>query len=338
MALISDIVIVGGGVLGLCVAVELTARGHEVVVLDPGRPNASSIAAGMIAPAMESVLDHVTPARARLLREAAELWPAFAKQTSIDLKPAYAVWLGDAPDALAAAAHDLGFFAEVRSEAVLTEDRQVEPGPALEALRRHAGRVLQRQAVSIAHSDHRWMIKTGVGAVVARTVVLATGAVVAFEGLPDPVRGLVEAIVPIRGQIGRTDARIEGVLRGPGGYVAPMGNGAVIGASMGTGRRDLAVDASEAETLLAVAERLTGQDLATRTVDWQVGIRGATTDGLPMAGPSGEPGLHLALAPRRNGWLLGPLIGQVVADGIEGQPPTVQAETLDPRRFSRQAG
>jgi glycine oxidase len=66
----------------------------------------------------------------------------------------------------------------------------------------------------------------------------------------------------------------------------------------------------------------------------RVGIRGATADGLPLAGPSGEPGLHLALAPRRNGWLLGPLAAQVVADGIEGRAPVADAAALDPLRFA----
>ena len=66
----------------------------------------------------------------------------------------------------------------------------------------------------------------------------------------------------------------------------------------------------------------------------RVGIRGATDDGLPLAGPSGEPGLHLALAPRRNGWLMGPLVARVTADGIEGRPPLADAAALDPLRFA----
>lgn len=338
MALECDIAIVGGGVLGLCVAVELTARGHDVVVLAPCGPNASSIAAGMIAPAMEAALDRVTPERARLLREAADLWPDFARRTSIDLKPGPAVWRGAGSDALAETARGLGFVAEVRGDTVWTEDRQVEPGPALDAIRKRAGRVLNRPAVSITHADDRWMIETAPGAVVSRGVVLATGAAVPLEGLPYPVTALVDAIIPIRGQIGWTAARTDGVIRGAGGYVAPMGDGAVIGASMGEGRRDMAVDAVEAQALLAVAKSLTGRDLGARSVDWRVGIRGATEDGLPLAGPSSEPGLHLALAPRRNGWLLGPLVGQIVADGIEGRLPSEHAPALDPRRLSHRAG
>jgi len=334
VALNCDIVIVGGGVLGLCVAVELTARGHDVVVLDPGGPNASSIAAGMIAPALESALDGVSPELARLMREAADLWPAFAHQNTIELKPGPAVWRGDTAQALAKSAQVLGFHAEVRGDTVWTDDRQVEPGPALEALRRRAGQVHDRQALSIAQTRDRWIVMTAQGAVEARSVVLATGTSEALEGLPEAVKALVAGIVPIRGQIGGTGLVLGGgVWRGPGGYVVPMAEGSVIGATMGEGRRDLTVDASEAEALLAVAARLTGQDVSPQSVDWRVGIRGATADGLPMAGLSGEPGLLLALAPRRNGWLLGPLVGQIVADGIEGCPPAAHAAALDPRRF-----
>jgi glycine oxidase len=53
-----------------------------------------------------------------------------------------------------------------------------------------------------------------------------------------------------------------------------------------------------------------------------------------MAGPAPDgAGLFLALAPRRNGWLLAPMVGAVVADAIEGRAPSPAARALDPRRF-----
>jgi glycine oxidase len=44
--------------------------------------------------------------------------------------------------------------------------------------------------------------------------------------------------------------------------------------------------------------------------------------------------MHLALAPRRNGWLMGALVGTTVADGIEGRLRGLHAAALDPMRFS----
>ena len=63
-----DVVIVGAGVLGLCTAFELHRRGRTVLVVDPGEVNASLVAAGMIAPAMESAIDDVSVDRARLFQ------------------------------------------------------------------------------------------------------------------------------------------------------------------------------------------------------------------------------------------------------------------------------
>jgi glycine oxidase len=331
----SEIVIVGGGVLGLCTAAELTARGHDVVVLDPGGRSASSVAAGMIAPALESALDGVDLERAALLRDAAALWPDFADRMDIALRPGPAAWRGPEPERLAATLGRLGFGAEVRDGAVWTDDRQVEPEPALAALLAQVGRVVRTQALSVERSAGDWIVRTEMGSVTAPVLVLATGAAGAIKGLPRAIRARVEAIVPIRGQIGWIAVALtNGVVRGVGGYVAAMGTGAVMGASMGEGRRDLAVDAVEVEALSDVAVGLVGQAIDAGAIDWRVGIRGATADGLPMAGPSGEAGLYLALAPRRNGWLLGPLVARVVADGIEGREPGRHALALDPRRFS----
>ncbi len=335
MVLNSEIVIVGGGVLGLCTAVELSARGHDVVLLDPGTRNASAVAAGMVAPALESVLDKVEPERAALLRDAGALWPDFAKRTGIDLKSGPAAWRGLEPERMAEALARLGFVVEVRDGAVWTDDRQVEPEAAMAAMRVKAGRIVTGSALSVTWSGDGWLVAIDDGSMTAPVLVLATGAAGAIKGLPQSVRSLVDAVVPIRGQIGWTDSALgTGVVRGVGGYVAAMGGGAVIGASMGEGRRDLAVDAAEGEALRDVATGLVEQAIDAGAIDWRVGIRGATTDGLPMAGPSDEAGLYLALAPRRNGWLLGPLVALVVAEGIEGREPGIHAPALDPRRFS----
>ena len=78
MSLSSDVIVIGAGVLGLASAAELSARGLSVIVIDAGGPNASSVAAGMIAPAMESALDDPPAETVELLKTARALWPAFA--------------------------------------------------------------------------------------------------------------------------------------------------------------------------------------------------------------------------------------------------------------------
>ena len=68
--------VVGAGVVGLCVALELQTRGVEVILVDEGAAgaNASVVAAGMVAPAFEAALEEPGRGRLPLLRAARDLW------------------------------------------------------------------------------------------------------------------------------------------------------------------------------------------------------------------------------------------------------------------------
>ena len=331
--LTTDILVIGAGVLGLCTAVQLTRLGRDVLVLDPGGANASSVAAGMIAPAIESFIDGATLDHARLLREAGRLWTAIPE---VRLKPTPAMWRDDGGERMVATLKALGFKASVdeRGRVHAPSDVQLDPVAAMAALKAILWRpVAEGAALRIDRVGTGWGVETDNGAIFAKTVVLATGAAEPLEGLPESVAALVRLIEPIRGQIGfTTEGLAATVTRGAGGYVAPTEGGSLIGATMEPGRRDVEPDATVGARLAAMAAGLVEHEVADG-IDWRVGVRGATPDGLPMAGGSGEPGLYLALAPRRNGWLLGPLVGRIVADEIEGGDRLEHAAALDPLRF-----
>jgi glycine oxidase len=74
----SRVQIVGGGVIGLATAWELSCNGHEVTVVAPapGRDGASWVAAGMLAPVTEAQFGE--SALTALLVDGAGRWPAFA--------------------------------------------------------------------------------------------------------------------------------------------------------------------------------------------------------------------------------------------------------------------
>ncbi|WP_428154927.1 NAD(P)/FAD-dependent oxidoreductase [Brevundimonas sp.] len=331
------IVIVGAGVLGLCTAFELHRRGRAVIVVDPGEVNASQVAAGMIAPAMESAIDDVSPDHARLFRAGRDLWPAFAAAAGIVLAHRPAEWRGGDVDGIETRLRALGFDARREGDRVTTnEDYQVDPAQALAALRQALGEaVIMGRVTGIARTDHGWRVSFGDKVLDAEEVVLATGASEAVAGLPELARVLIDAIQPIRGQIG-VAARdlVDHVVRGPGAYVAPMASGAVIGATMEPGQRDAAPDAETSKRLTQAAWRVLDRMPEPLDIDWRAGVRGASADGLPLAGAApGEQGLFMALAPRRNGWLLGPLVGAVVADAIERRAASMEARALDPDRF-----
>jgi glycine oxidase len=70
--------VVGGGVIGLACAWELSRQGHQVTVVapQPGRDGAAWVAAGMLAPVTEAQFGESE--LTALLRRGADLWPAFA--------------------------------------------------------------------------------------------------------------------------------------------------------------------------------------------------------------------------------------------------------------------
>ncbi|WP_427788638.1 NAD(P)/FAD-dependent oxidoreductase [Brevundimonas diminuta] len=328
-----DAIVIGAGALGLCAAAELRRRGRRVAVVDPGGVNASAVAAGMIAPAMECAIDDLSPEAAQVLRRARDLWPAFAEATGVRLYGDLAEWRGGNVAELAARMAALGFqhqYDAASARLTTPEDAKVDPPQALAALAQGLT-VIEARAQSVSRDGQGWRVETTAGAVRAEHLILATGADPALEGLPPEACAAVARITPIRGQIGLVKERlVDHVVRGPGAYVAPMGEGSVIGATMEPGERSTTPDAARCEAMLAAAWKVMDQAPRPLTIDWRAGVRGTTPDGLPMAGQV-APGFHVALGPRRNGWLLGPLIGAVVADAIEGRP--VAEPTLHPSRF-----
>ncbi|HEY0599881.1 FAD-dependent oxidoreductase [Brevundimonas sp.] len=331
-----DVIVIGAGVLGLCTAAELAGRGHAVTVIDPGGANASSVAAGMLAPALECLSDEATPERAGLLKRSRDLWPEFARTFGLALHRDGVDWRG--PDGPAAVARltAMGFAARpTRTGLTSAEDWRVDVPAAMTALARAPGvAVIRSRVARLSAEARRWRVEADDGRTwFAPSVVLATGVAAPIPGLPARAAAAAAAIEPFRGQLSPVAAPPPPrTLRTPDLYIVPAAGGVIIGATMERGRRDLDPDLEEASRRVAAGLALLGA--AGEAGPPRVGIRGATADGLPLAGPADEPGLHLALAPFRNGWLLGPLVAAIVADGIEGRAPGPDAAALDPLRFA----
>jgi glycine oxidase len=147
-------------------------------------------------------------------------------------------------------------------------------------------------------------------------------------------------LAPIKGQILRFPGAGPAhgpVVRGEGVYVAPSAFGAVVGATMEEGRADRDIDPEAVARLAAGARRLFPA-LEAAGVEARAGVRAATPDGLPLVGPSAtEEGLVarvlVARGARRNGWLLAPLVAEVLLDRLTGRPVSVAAAAFDPGRF-----
>jgi glycine oxidase len=314
--------VAGAGVLGLSIAVELAEAGAAVTVFDPApETSASAVAAGMLAPVFEAVLDPLARGHYPLLLAARDAWPAFAERTGIALDRGGAVYAGSRGEAVRQALAELGVASEARAAGLfVSEDWRVDAEASLERLRaaaRARGVRFERQALDDPQ---------GVDA------IAATGW--------QPVSWAPEsdAISAIKGQILKLDAGIgDGpVERRDGGYIAPGAGGGLLGATMQPGRTDREPD----EAIRALVERTFPERAAGPSCggEVRVGIRGATPDGLPLAGPSRSAGVWLAMGARRNGWLLAPLVAGMLRAYLAGEDPGPWAPALDARRFTAPDG
>jgi glycine oxidase len=341
-----SIAVVGAGALGSACAALLTARGARVALFDASgtRPNASTISAGMIAPAFEAVLENATTERAELHRIAAAAWPRFAASFGLELFRDGAEWVGPA-DELAERFRSLGFRCERSGRGLFTdEDARLDPADAL-------ARLSSAVAARIgAHVDALSLEPGGVGLrwsgehVRFDAVVLATGWSDEGMTLEGPgertVRGMLDRVSPIRGQIVSVGgAAVARPIRAPGVYLTP-GRGAVrVGATMDPGRSDLAPDPDATRRLLLAADPILPglADMAADRITVAVGIRGASPDGAPLAGRTPVPRLFTALAPRRNGWLFAPIVAETVARAVFEEAPGPVDRLLSPDRFNHPA-
>jgi glycine oxidase len=320
------VAVAGAGAIGSAVALTLARAGFDITLFDPNPPgdNASGVAAGMLAPVAEAVFDPVSAPHLALLRRARDRWPAFTEGLDLTILrdglrvEGEAGWLTSVADRFEA----LGApFQRLDGALVDGEDWRVEPRPALAALRSAFEGLGGRFASRTFGADDLPAFAA---------VVLATGAADANGLAPE-----LAVLSPIKGQILRADRgpATGPVIRGEGVYICP-GDSPAIGATMEAGRDDLAVDPSATQGLRAAAIRLR-PELADAVLTTEVGVRASTPDGLPLVGWSEAPGVMLAVGVRRNGWLLAPLVADLVAAYLKGDNPGPDAAPLDARRFSR---
>ncbi len=312
------VTVAGAGALGLTIALELARAGAKVSVCDPAPlgDNASGVAAGMLAPVSEALLDPIAATHLPLLREGRDLWPALAASMDLPLDRSGAVLTGGGA-ALLAKLRGMGAIGRLTSDGLFTpEDWRLDPLAALNAMAAAADIDLRQEAVGRVDG----------------LLIVATGAE-SHELAPE-----LAGLIPIKGHILRyPGGPAEGpVLRGEGVYVCPDPNGAVAGATMEVGVDDRDLNRAQIAGLRRRVERLV-PELASLTPTASAGVRAATLDGLPLVGWSAREGVFVATGARRNGWLLAPLVARMTAAYLAGEDPGPWADAMNARRFEEQA-
>ena len=343
-----SVAIAGAGVFGLAVGVALARAGARVILIDPSpaADNASRVAAGMLAPAFEALLDPPMAGRFGLLKAARNLWPDFLSEEvggPATLRRSRAAWVdrpGAAPmrgaytAALAAmGARTLPYDGPFGSGSgvATTDDWLIDPGAALARLATELAGLGGLQMAGRGASFDSGLLRMANGdSLRTDRLVIATGAE------PSRLAPELVALAPIKGQLLHFVYAVAGqggpVIRCAGGYAAPGAGGLKVGATMEPGLTDRRPTAAAVEELRALAVALF-PDLTDAPFQPLAGVRASSPDGLPLVGPSAAPGVMLAVGARRNGWLLAPLVAAITAAYLAGDDPGPYARAFDPSRF-----
>lgn len=365
--MITDVLVIGGGVIGLSAAWQLAAAGLGVRVIERHHVGwgASAAAAGMLAPLAEAhrpgdfvslglrslqlygpFLDALNEAAHRRVAlsangmcrvaldeaEAAELEEAARWQSRFGLR----LEILDARDAREI---EPAFGDQVRLAVHSPEERQIDPRELLDALRTACSRlgvtIDEGTAIesAMASGNSIATVITTAGRLDVGHVVLAAGA---WSGRVARLLDLYIPVRPIRGQI--VAAEVERPLRhavySRRGYFVPRGDRVLIGST----EEDVGFDCSTTEegiSRLSGSARVVVPNLGgMNTAEAWAGLRPATVDGLPVIGRSSHwDNVIVATGHYRNGILLAPVTAEIVRELVARRIAAVP-ESLSPDRFA----
>ncbi|ACK70007.1 glycine oxidase ThiO [Gloeothece citriformis PCC 7424] len=333
----SEIVIIGGGIIGLAIAVDLKLRGATVTVISQDFQQAAShAAAGMLAPHAEEL---PPGAMLDLCLKSRWLYPEWVRK----LQDLSALEVGYIPCGILAPVFDIpksqgdatwldkeginhyqpGLGSEVVGGWWYPEDGQVDNRQLMKALHQAAQRlgvnVLEGVTVeAIAQKQGKVSsILTSRGEIEGQTYVLASGSWV-NQLLPLPVR-------PVKGQMlslrmprePHQPLPLQRVLYGPGTYLVPRQDGRlIIGATVEEVNWTSGNTPNGIKTLLDRAIRLYPALENWPIEEFWWGFRPGTPDELPILGRGFCDNLVLATGHYRNGILLAPVTASLIADLI----------------------
>jgi len=368
----NDVIIVGGGAIGLATGFELVRRGTPTTLLERGRAGRGTSwqAAGMLAPDAEIGFEELE--LYRLSRESLRRWPDFAQAVEqasgkdVDYRDDGTLIVADDRDAAekirrlyefqreqglevqwltGEEARDIEPFVAPRLSAAIyaPSDHQVDNRALLDALRdafRAEGGTLREDTPvdAIDPEAEGPAVVTASGERLEGTHVIVAAGVWSrkIDGLPADAQPSVR---PVKGQMIQLQMELpfdlQHVVRGPDAYLAPKSNGRlVIGATSEEMGFDTQVTAGGLYELLEGAwEVVPGIHDLPVDATW-AGLRPATRDHAPLLGASAAPGVIMATGHYRHGVLLTPVTAQEIARLVCTGETSEWLAPFSPTRFA----
>jgi glycine oxidase len=365
---VSEVVIIGAGIIGSAIALELRSRGVKTLLLEKAVPGAesSSAAAGMLAPQTEAALPdpsfelglmsrELYPAWVERIQEVSGLEVGYARdggvrpassEAELDRALAQLAWQKERGLRIERldreATHRLvpGIHAACAGALYFPDEAQVDPRLLMRALALATARVgvEHLSATTVrrirTRGDRLEAIELSDRTVACERAVIAAGAWSStIEGADLPK----DAVQPARGQMLALDAGrppFRPYVFAQKGYLVPRKDGRVlVGATVELAGYDKAVTAGGLADLLSAALETVPALRSARVVETWSGLRPWTPDHLPILGRTSIEGLHLATGHYRNGILQAPATAALIADQICGTTPSLDLAAFSVERF-----
>lgn len=359
-----DAIIIGAGIIGVSLAIELSKRRLRVLVVDKGEPGreASWAAGGMLA---DFPLE-MAPALLELATASARMYPEFVHELQdesglkIDLRSQGTLVLilepelrpvlaghspattrsSALPRALAELEPALRLSDNLASPltALFLKERSVDPRHvtvAAIAAARHRGIDFSSgdQVLAVEVSNGKASgVRTNKTQFAAGIVVNCAGAWAGQIGsgsLPvRPVKGQMLCVVMPEKEL------VRHVIRTPDVYLIPRSDGRMlIGATAEEAGFDKQTIPETIQKLRKAALDLVPKLAEARFLQAWAGLRPGTPDKLPILGATSTPGYFVAGGHFRDGILLAPITAKVMAELITGQRPQIDLSKFLPARF-----
>jgi glycine oxidase len=350
-----DVIVIGGGIIGLSLSLELRRSGASVLVIDRGEPGreASSAAGGML---VDCLLE--TPAALQSLATAsARMYPEFADELqidsglSVDLRDQGAIVFPPPEHAYERPGFNLSpllgahlaelepGLADFNRPAFYVQERSVDP----RALTAAAFKAAKRRGVdfSTGHAVTAVDLSEGcVSGVSTKQTTFRSAKVVncagAWSGQIGPYAFPTR---PVKGQmlclLSPVRELVKHVIRSPEIYLIPRSDGRILaGATVEEAGFDKRTDVSTMQRLHRDAVAMVPELRKAKILEDWAGLRPGTPDSLPILGATATPGYYVATGHFRDGILLAPVTARVMAQVIEGKNPDYDLACFSPARFS----